>query len=273
MNNLAVIENKHDQFESFVHISYNQVRTFLQCPQKYFYQYVRGMEWEFIPEYFPFGRAIHKAVEGFYRHIAEKGQKLPLDIFLELFKKTWKLALTEKIRFKEYPEALENMGINLLEVFHREAHPGRIIGVEIPFKVDMADRVTGETLPCHLVGIFDLIETDDDGNPVVVELKTGKKRFSEDQLDLDFQATLYGYALKQMGYSTTKDETLIRFDLLLKTKKPALEKSFTIRNEKHYLQALNTIKKVLRAIEKETFFPITGWQCSDCPYQKTCIQG
>lgn len=119
----------------------------------------------------------------------------------------------------------------------------------------MSNQATGEILPCRLVGIFDLIETDADGNPVVVELKTGNKRFTEDQLDLDFQSTLYGYALKQMGYSTTKDETLIRFDLLLKTKKPALEKYFTIRNGKHYLQAITTIKKILRAIEKETFFP------------------
>jgi RecB family exonuclease len=273
MNNLAIIENKHDQFESILHISFNQVRTFLQCPQKYFFQYVRGMEWEFIPEYFPFGRAIHKAVEGFYRHVAEHGEKLPIDIFLETFRKAWKFSLTEKIRFKENPEVLENMGINLLEVFHREVHPNRIIGVEIPFSVEMTDRVTGETLPCQLVGIFDLIETDEDGNPVVVELKTGKKRFTEDQLDLDFQATLYGYALKQMGYSTTKDETLIRFDLLLKTKKPDLEKYFTIRNGKHYLQALTTIKKILRAIEKEAFFPITGWHCSDCPFQTTCQEG
>jgi CRISPR/Cas system-associated exonuclease Cas4 (RecB family) len=137
----------------------------------------------------------------------------------------------------------------------------------------MADGVTGEMQPCQLVGIFDLIETDEDGNPVVVELKTGKKRFTEDQLDLDFQATLYGYALKQMGYSTTKDETLIRFDLLLKTKKPDLEKYFTIRNKKHYLQALTTIKKILRAIEKEAFFPITGWHCSDCPFQTICKEG
>ncbi|HPD60232.1 MAG TPA: PD-(D/E)XK nuclease family protein [Thermodesulfobacteriota bacterium] len=273
MNNLAVIKTQPEDFESFVHISYNQVRTFLQCPQKYFYQYVRGMEWEFIPDYFPFGGAIHKAVEGFYRHFAENGEKLSLDIFLETFRKAWKLSLSEKIRFKETPEEMENKGTQLLEVFHNETRPGRIIGVEIPFSVEMTIPATGEILPCRLVGIFDLIETDQDGNPVVVELKTAKKRFSEDQLDLDFQPTLYGYALNQLGYSTMKNETLIRFDLLLKTKKPDLERYFTIRNGKHYLQAVTTIKKILRAIELEAFFPITGWHCSDCPFQKTCKQG
>jgi len=249
------------------------VRTFLQCPQKYLYQYVRGMEWEFIPDYLPFGGSIHKAVERFYRHIVEKGEKISLELFLEIFRKAWKLSLSEKIRFKENPEAMEAKGVQLLECFHSKAHPGRIIGVEIPFSVEMSDQANGETLPCRLVGIFDLIETDEDGNPVVVELKTGKKRFSEDQLDLDFQPTLYGYAFKQMGYSTMRDETLIRFDLLLKTKKPDFEKYFTIRNGKHYLQAVTTIKKILRVIELEAFFPITGWHCSDCPFQKTCQQG
>jgi len=64
MNNSALGRTAED-FKSFIHISNNQMRTYLQCPQKYQFQYVRGMEWEFIPDYLPLGRAIHKGAEVF----------------------------------------------------------------------------------------------------------------------------------------------------------------------------------------------------------------
>jgi hypothetical protein len=42
-----------------------------------------------------------------------------------------------------------------------------------------------------LAGIFDLIESDEENTLVIVELKTSSKRFSDDQIDLDLQGTLY----------------------------------------------------------------------------------
>jgi putative RecB family exonuclease len=273
MQQVESIAQARVSFESIIHISYNQLRTFLQCPQKYEYQYVRAREWEFIPDYLPFGSAIHSAAEAFYKYIADSGERPPVTLLEDAFIEKWNASINEKVRFKDDPATLEKKGYELVSVFYEQAQPAKIIGVEMPFKMEIVDYESGLPLPCYLVGVFDLIEADEYGNPVVVELKTGNRRYSEGQLEIDLQATLYGYALNLMGYSTTDGNTLVRLDQLLKTKKPALEKYFTLRNEKHYRQAVRIIKQVLHAIEREAYFPIIDWHCDDCPFQGICRDG
>jgi integrase len=50
---------KHEDLDLCLHISHSQLRTHLTCSQRYLFQYVRGIPWEFVPDYFPFGRSIH----------------------------------------------------------------------------------------------------------------------------------------------------------------------------------------------------------------------
>jgi CRISPR/Cas system-associated exonuclease Cas4 (RecB family) len=150
--------------------------------------------------------------------------------------------------------------------------PQRIIGVEVPFSVDLVLEETGEVLPCKLSGIFDLIESDEEDTLVIVELKTSSKRFSDDQIDLDLQGTLYSYALKQIRFHTNGEDTLVRYDQLLKQKTPSMETYYAVRGNVDFTWAYHLVRKVLRAIDHEVFHPIPGWQCKDCPYGKTCQQ-
>jgi len=259
-------------FENQVHISYSQVRTYLTCPQRFEFQYVRGMPWEFVPDYFPFGRSIHEAVTVFYRTLKETGQMVPSYELIDHFKESWDRESQGKVRFKENQDrdSLREKGVQMLEVFYQNIAPQTILGVEVPFSVDLVSEETGEILPYKLTGIFDLIESDGEGNRIVVELKTGSKRFTEDQIDLDLQGTLYAYALNQMGSCTSGSETLVRYDLLLKSKKPALESYFAVRGNAHYAWAFDLVTKVARAIDLEVFYPTPGWHCKDCPFGTAC---
>lgn len=266
---------EREDFDRYPHISYSQLKTYLTCPQKFELQYVRGIPWEFIPEYFPFGRAIHEAAKLFYRTLKETGQRIPLEELTRHFKGYWdKETQGNNIRYKENQsrDTARDKGIQLVKVFYENAAPQRIIGVEVPFSVDLVFEETGEILPCKLVGIFDLIESDGEGNFIIVELKTGSKRFTDDQLDLDLQGTLYSYALKQMGFPTNGEESLVRYDQLLKLKNPSIETYFAVRGTVHYAWAYHLVRKVLRAIDHEVYHPIPGWQCRDCPYGNTCQQ-
>jgi putative RecB family exonuclease len=266
---------KKEDFDRYVHISFSQLKTYLTCPQKYQFQYVRGIPWEFIPEYFPFGKAIHDMAKVFYRNLKETGQKLPLENLTEHFKKIWdKETLGDSIRYKENQtrDSLREKGVQMVKVFYEGISPQRILAVEFPFSVDLILKETGEILPIKLTGIFDLIESDDEGDIVIVELKTSAKRFSDDQLDLDLQGTLYSYASKQMGVQTNGEDTLVRYDQILKTKSPAMEPYFALKGNVDYRWAFQLIRKVLRAIDREVFYPIPGWQCKDCPFGKTCQQ-
>ena len=96
-------------------------------------------------------------------------------MLIEAFEDKWKTLINEKVRFKDDPAVMEKKGHVLISVFYVQVSPARIIGVEIPFSLEIIDHESGYILPCQLVGVFDLIEADDYGNPIVVELKTGNK--------------------------------------------------------------------------------------------------
>jgi RecB family exonuclease len=268
-------KTKREDFEQYLHISYTQLNTYLKCPQKYEFQYVRSISWEFVPEYFPFGRAIHEAAKLFYKTLKETGQRISLSDLTQHFKATWdRETQGNNVRYKEHQnrDTTREKGTQLVRVFYESVSPQRIIGVEVPFSVDLVLEETGEVLPCKLTGIFDLIESDEEDTLVIVELKTSSKRFSDDQIDLDLQGTLYSYALKQIGFRTNGDETLVRYDQLLKLKNPDMETYYAVKGNIDYAWAYHLVRKVLRGIDHEVYHPIPGWQCKDCPYGKICQQ-
>lgn len=261
-----------EDFDRYIHVSNAQVKTYLTCPQKYELQYVRGLPMEFVPDYLPFGKAIHEAAAFFYRALKETGQKAPVEELTASFTSAWEKDTQRAIRYKEGEDqaTLKEKGIQMLGAFYEKVNPRTIIGVEVPFAVDLANHKTGEILPCKLVGIFDLIESDEEGNNIIVELKTGSKRYSEDQIDLDLQGILYSYALQSMGLKPTTGKTLVRYDLLLKLKKPQMESYYVVREPVHYEWAFHLVKRVFKAIEAGAFYPNPGWHCKDCPYGLSC---
>lgn len=264
---------KREDFERSLHISYTQLNTYLKCPQKYEFQYVRGIPWEFTPEYFPFGRAIHDTAKVFYKTLKETGQRISLEDLTNHFKESWdRETQGNNIRYKENQnrDTTREKGIQLVKVFYENVAPQRIIGVEVPFSVDLVLGKTGEILPYKLSGIFDLIEADEEGTLVIVELKTSSKRSSDDQIDSDLQGTLYSYALKQIRLRSNGDDSLLRYDRLLKLKNPDMETYYAVKGNVDYTWAYHLVRKVLRAIEHAVFYPIPGWQCKDCPFGKAC---
>ena len=263
---------KPEDFDRHLHISNSQLKTFLTCSQKHYFQYVRGLPWDFIPDYFPFGGAIHAAAKAFYQALKDTGIRISQDDLIGHFIKSWDQESQKDIRYQKHQnkDTLRDKGAEMLRPFYEKVSPRRILGVEVPFSVDLIQREGGESLPCKLSGIFDLIESDEEGSVIIVELKTGAKRFTDDQLDLDLQGTLYSYALNRMGFQTNGGDTLVRYDLLLKQKKPAMESYYAIKGRVHYQWAFQIIRKVLRAIELGIFFPTPGWQCKECPFGTAC---
>ena len=271
-----MLQTKREDFDRHLHISYTQLNTYLKCPQKYQFQYVRGLPWEFVPEYLPFGGSMHETAKLFYRTLKETGQRPPLNDLIAHFKATWdRETQRNNIRYKEYQtiDTQREKGIQLVKVFYENIAPQKVIGVEVPFSVDLVLEETGEVLPCKLSGIFDLVESDEEGTLIIVELKTSSKRYTDDQIDLDLQGTLYSYALKQIRLHTNGDDTLVRYDQLLKQKTPSMETYYAVKGNVQYTWAYHLVRKVLRAIDHEVYHPIPGWQCKDCPYGTTCQQG
>ena len=160
----------------------------------------------------------------------------------------------------------------LLKLYYAEVNPQKIMAVEFPFKVKVPDIINGNgNLPVDLVGYFDLIESDSQKTYVVVELKTSAQRFSSLRLEYDLQATVYSYAMAKLKVATSEHSTLVRYDALLKTKKPAFERYYVTRTEADHQRLIHLVNHVLMAIEHKIFYRQTGWQCGDCQFKKACF--
>jgi len=266
-----------EERETHLHFSYSQLSTFLICPMKYAHNYVWGTPWETKPVALPFGKAVHKAAENYYRNLKETGEIIPVDEVIATFDIVFReeIGKTEiELTFKngENLESLRDQGIELLKLFHAEIKPQKIIAVEFPFRMTIPDLNNGNgELPVKLVGYLDLIESDHDDNYAVVELKTSAQRFSSLRLEYDLQATTYSYAMTKMKVPTSENSCLVRYDVLLKTKKPAFEHYFVTRTEADHKRLIQLINEVLRAIENRIFYRQTGWQCGDCQFKKACF--
>jgi len=265
------------EMEVQIHFSYSQLNTYLICPAKYGHSYVWGTPPETKPVALSFGRAIHKAAETLYRALKDTGEIMPVDQVITTFEmvfdndiKSTEVELT--LKEGETIGSLREQGIELVKLFHKEIRPQKIAGVEVPFSISVPDLLNGGgDLPIKLVGYFDLVERDEQGTYLIAELKTGSQRFSSTRLQFDLQPTVYSFAMSRMRLATSENSCLVRFDLLLKTKKPAFEHYFVTRNEADHNRLIHLINHILRAIEFRVFYRNTSWACDGCQFKKACF--
>jgi CRISPR/Cas system-associated exonuclease Cas4 (RecB family) len=277
MENDFVKPESRQDFENQLHFSYSQLNTYLICPEKYCHSYVRGTPWESKPIALPFGKAIHKAAEIYYLCLKDTGEIIPLGQMIDTFVAVYdgEIKQTEvEISLKEGETiaGLRDQGVELLKLFYKETQPQQIAGVEVPFSVSVPDLLNGcGDLPIKLVGYFDLVERDEQGTYLIAELKTSGQRFSSLRLEYDLQATTYSYAMTKLKVATSENSCLVRYDVLLKTKKPAFEHYFVTRTEADHKRLMHLINMVLKAIENRIFYRNSDWPCADCQFKKACF--
>ena len=133
--NLQMIQPQpREEAETHLHFSYSQFSTYLICPMKYAHNYVWGTSWETKPVALPFGKAVHKAAETYYRNLKETGEIIPVDQVIATFesvfaKETEKTEIELTFKNGENLESLREQGIALLKLFHAEIKPQKIVAV------------------------------------------------------------------------------------------------------------------------------------------------
>ena len=277
MNDQGISSVTREDIEAQLHISYSQLSTFLLCPMKYAHNYVWGTPQESKPVALILGRAVHKAAQVFYNRLKQANNFPAVDEICDTFKADFDEGVKHtdvEITFKdgETVQTVRDQGLEFVRLFHSQIRPQEIAAVELPFSVAVPDIFNGKgNLPVRLTGIFDLIERDSQGTYLIAELKTSAQRFSSLKLEYDLQATVYSYALSKLRLSTTESSCLVRYDVLIKNKKPVFEHYFVSRTEKDYEKLIHLINHVLKAIEARVFYRQTGWQCADCQFKQACL--
>ena len=245
------------------HVSVSSVKSYLMCPMKYFFRYVSDVEASHRSVAMVLGKSVHDALEGFYLFRQEQDTDPPVELLTDTFSTSWRRGLVGDPPVKADDIGAEkDMGIAILHAFHEQApRPLKVFAVEEAFAIPVADD---ERL---LVGAIDALVVDEDGRVVLVESKTAKRRWAKDQLAYDFQPTIYKVAARSMGLV---EHPTIRFDFLLKLKKPAFESAEIFRSPEQEQEAFHVFRQVLRAIDAGIFYPVRSWACNDCEFAHAC---
>jgi putative RecB family exonuclease len=219
------------------------------------------------------GRAVHQAIAEYHlslqnkKPLAEGELQGHLDAAVD---QEGRCEIPIDFKNGEDLDQLRTVGRQLVELYQQEAQPRNILAVEQAFRAKLTDPETGKELDVCLVGVFDLIEEDDEGTVSVVEIKTAARRWSAGQVDLDLQTSVYAEAVVQAGLAPEGEDVAIRYDILVKNKKPVLDRQFAVRRPGDRKMAMTIAVHVLKAIERDAFYRNPGWQCSGCQYRKQC---
>ena len=250
-----------------LHVSVSQIKTYLRCPRQYQMRYVLGAEPEFVPRNLVLGSAVHEGLAAFYRSVMETSESPEQDVGLAALHATLEAAKKNRVPLEDGGEDLEAVGTALLRVFYETVYqdPPVVVGVEVPFAIDINDPVSGEILEERLVGALDLVVREENKH-VVGEHKTAAKKWSRAQIKYDIQLSAYKLVARKLGLG----EVGLRLQLLTKTKKPKMIVENTDRTDRDEREFLETVVGVLRAIDAQVFYPIRSSMCGGCAFQRRC---
>jgi predicted RecB family nuclease len=143
--------------------------------------------------------------------------------------------------------------------------PDEVLGVEVGFQVELHHPETREPLPVPLVGSIDAVVRD--GREIrYVELKSAKRRWSDDQVTYDLQLTAYGVAMRRFGHPNAKPRLVV----VTKARLPVVQLESPYRGWEHERDLEATAASVLRATRAGVDHPVRSWACKTCPFAGAC---
>jgi len=252
------------------HLSASSVGDYLDCGLLYKFGRIDKLKPAFTPDAMEFGSAIHMAMAEIHQQ-KMIGTEMTIGEIQESFEEHWtRLAKDNPVIQYGAGKSFESYlleGKELLSVYYhkRSRDNFQVIGVEEPFSI----MIPGCTVP--IIGAIDLIEEDSSGTIIVTDFKTSARAYSIDEVDRNFQLTLYQIAVKQNGFADR--EILLKFDCLIKTKTPKFEPCYTTRSDVDEKRAIRKIIEVWKGISKGVFIPndqASNWKCKNCSFKTPC---
>jgi CRISPR/Cas system-associated exonuclease Cas4 (RecB family) len=250
------------------HTSISAVREYLMCPRKYFLHYVEQVPGAFRAAAVAFGSAWHSVIQ--YWLTREGVGQDELETY---FRDDLSARFAEDrvpVLFDDEDEnegRLLDTGLKMLRVFFaRVPRPEVVLGIEVPFSLELTHPMTGEVLGVPLIGAVDAIVADE-GQRVIWELKTAKRRWAADQTEFDLQVSVYArLAARHLGHA----DAPVRLVIATKTVHPEVQVENPVRHEGDEREVLDVIFGVHTAVGAGVDYRTRGWQCRTCPFAEAC---
>ncbi|MEN6615758.1 MAG: PD-(D/E)XK nuclease family protein [Syntrophorhabdus sp.] len=176
--------------EHITHLSASAINDYTECGLLFKLGRIDKVPMEFTPDALEFGSAIHKALATFYEE-KMTGNILSLNELCDLFVIHWEKAVTSHPDIKygkgKNSAFLRTHGRELLGAYYRNLPDDlyTVLAVEEYFEFYI------EGLDVPIIGYIDLMEEDESGTIVITDWKTAAKAYSFDEVNKNFQLTLY----------------------------------------------------------------------------------
>ena len=252
------------------HLSASSIGDYLDCGLLYKFGRIDKLKPEMKPDALEFGSVIHLVLAEIYQN-QMAGLNLSIKEIHESFEKHW-IGIAKDRDNIQYAEG-KSFDVLLLEgkelltaYYHkRPQNEFEVLAIEEPFSFTL------EGCDVPIIGAMDLMEEDSSGTLIITDFKTSGRSYSRDEVDRNFQLTLYQMAAKSMGYNDR--EIILRFDCLIKTKTPKFEQYYTTRSQTDEMRAARKIIEVASGISKGVFIPNdspSNWKCKGCAFKRAC---
>lgn len=249
------------------HTSISAIREFITCPRRYYLKYIREVQPAFKAAAAAFGTAWHATIGHWLLH-PDVGQ-----VELETY---FRDDLVSRLSGDRIPVLFDDeddtegklidAGIKMLRFFFtRVRRPEVVLGVEVPFALELTHPETGEILAAPIIGGLDAVVAEG-GRKYIWELKTAARRWSGDQVEFDTQVSIYSIAARHLGYGDAD----LRLVIATKTLHPDLQLEDAVRHAGDEREVLDLIFGVHQAISAGVDYRLRTWACKSCPFAEPC---
>lgn len=252
---MARVKSKSKQIK----LSATRINTFLQCKQKYWFNYHDHLP-KISNPVFKLGLAVHESLELAGNIWLEKGKFNKADI-----KK-----VIDKYKEVSVKEGLEDFGahkegIELVKKRLKDFVPEgqKLLGLETPFGFqDAVEVITKDGV--HLLGAIDKVVEADEDTILIVDYKTSKTAPTPDQLKADKQLSMYDYVASKLypGKRIIVSLDLLKHDMLYSYRTPEEREEFE--------EYLKLIYDEMVALKKKDAKPTLNTFCPWCDFREYC---
>jgi len=250
------------------YISWSAISTYQQCPLRYFFRYIEGLEEKFTSASLALGGAIHSAAEFHFTELMIGNEAPGQDTLLSVFWDEWNSrSEAAAIQFgkAEDLDSIAKTADRVIEAFRASdfARPeGRIIGIEEELRHDL---IPG--LP-DILGRIDLIvETDE--SLKIVDLMTARSRWTTDQAERSGEQLLLYVALARD--LAPRKPIQLEFAVVTKAANPTVECFPVAFSQVRIDRTKKVMERVWASIEAGNFFPAPSpMSCPSCPFRNEC---
>jgi len=252
------------------HLSKSQMDRYLACPRSHHFNSTMKINPLRTPVNLLIGSATHHGIAAHYlaRNNGEVANMVEAvdEIWKEEINKTGQEASPEML-------AARSASYNYIDLFLNNVSIDPI-AVETRFEIPIVHPDNGDTLPCTLVGIVDLV--DKPGQcPRPIEIKTRAAKAPDYLPGLSLELTCYAYWIWQNAwhdvFSGESDCVPVGYIHIIKTKTPYIQKQEGVRGTHDFIDLYNTAKYVYESIGEGRFHKSPGMHCTWCDYLPVCL--